>query len=50
MSYFQSICLLFTSFSPLWVAVLFIDIKSIVENRSFIITEYISIAVPGITR
>lgn len=45
MSYFQSICLLFTSFSPLWVAVLFIDIKSIVENRSFIITEYISIAV-----
>lgn len=43
MSYFQSICLLFTSFSPLWVAVLFIDIKSIVEHRSFVITEYFSI-------
>ena len=48
MSYFQSICLLFSSFSPLWVAVLFIDIKSIVERRPFVVTEYLSIVIIGL--
>ncbi|MFQ9978458.1 hypothetical protein [Clostridium cadaveris] len=31
----------FTSFLPLWITVLFIDIKSLISNKVYIYTEYI---------
>ena len=36
-------CLYFTSFLPLWISILFIDIKSYVENTGNLWTERISI-------
>lgn len=43
MSKIFSLCLYHTSFAPLWVSILFIDIKSCIENPSNRWTEYISI-------
>lgn len=43
MSKIFSLCLYHTSFAPLWISILFIDIKSCVENPSNQWTEYISI-------
>lgn len=43
MSKVFSLCLYHTSFAPLWISVLFIDIKSCVENESDQHTELISI-------
>ena len=37
------LCLYHTSFTPLWISILFIDIKSCYENQSNLYTEYISI-------
>jgi len=38
-----SLCLYHTSFAPLWISVLFIDIKSCIENQSNLYTELISV-------
>ena len=43
MSKILSSCLYHTSFAPLWISILFIDIKSCIENPSNRWTEYISI-------
>lgn len=43
MSYFESLCFLNTSFFPLWIAVLILDIKSIFENKEYLFTEIASI-------
>lgn len=43
MTTINSLCLYYISFAPLWIAVLFIDIKNIVENESNLYTEIISI-------
>ena len=43
MSKIFSLSLYYTSFAPLWISVLFIDIKSCIENLSNIGTEKISI-------
>lgn len=43
MSKIFSLCLYHTSFAPLWISILFIDIKSCIENSSYRWTEYISI-------
>ena len=43
MSKIFSLCLYHTSFAPLWISILFIDIKSCIENPSNRWTEYISI-------
>lgn len=45
MSKLVSSCLYFTSFLPLWVSILFIDIKSCIENSENIWTEKISITI-----
>lgn len=45
MSKLVSSCLYFTSFLPLWISILFIDIKSYIENSENIWTERISISV-----
>lgn len=45
MSIFTSLSMFFLSFAPLWVSVLFLDIKSIVENETPLYTEWISICV-----
>lgn len=45
MSKFVSICLYFTSFFPLWISILFIDIKSLSENTNNLWTERISICI-----
>ena len=45
MSKFVLSCLFFTSFLPLWVSVLFIDIKSLIENTEHLWTERISISI-----
>lgn len=37
------LCLYHTSFAPLWISILFIDIKSCIENSLNLWTEYISI-------
>ena len=43
MSLISSMSLFFLSFAPLWLSVLFIDIKSIIENQTPLYTEWISI-------
>lgn len=43
MTNINSICLYFISFAPLWLAVLFIDIKNIVDQDPNLYTEIISI-------
>ena len=43
MSVITNFLFLFLSFLPLWIAVLFVDIKSIIENQSNLITEWTSI-------
>ena len=43
MSKTLSLCLYHTSFAPLWISILFIDIKSCIENPTNRWTEYISI-------
>jgi len=43
MSKFVSSCLYFTSFLPLWISILFIDIKSCLENRECLQIEKLSI-------
>lgn len=43
MSKIFSLSLYHTSFAPLWISILFIDIKSCIENTSNRWTEYISI-------
>nr|WP_290463242.1 hypothetical protein [Acutalibacter muris] len=43
MSKIFSLCLYHTSFVPLWISILFIDIKSCIENQSNRWTECISI-------
>ena len=45
MSVFSSLSMFFLSFTPLWVSVLFLDIKSIIENETPLFTEWISICV-----
>lgn len=45
MSKLVSSCLYFTSFLPLWVSILFIDIKSLFENTENLWTERISSSV-----
>ncbi|MEG0152059.1 MAG: hypothetical protein RR744_02600 [Cellulosilyticaceae bacterium] len=45
MSKLVSSCLYFTSFLPLWISVLFIDIKSHIENNEHLWTERISISI-----
>ena len=39
MSFAASFSLFFLSFAPLWISVLFIDIKSIIEKQTGIVTE-----------
>ncbi|MDL2302467.1 hypothetical protein LJC58_08945 [Lachnospiraceae bacterium OttesenSCG-928-D06] len=43
MSKLFSMSLYFTSFAPLWISVLFIDIKSMIENQSGLWTEKVSV-------
>ena len=43
MSYFESLCFLNTSFFPLWIAILILDIKSLFENKEYLFTEIASI-------
>lgn len=43
MSYFESLCFLNTSFLPLWIAILILDIKSLFENKEYLFTEIASI-------
>ena len=38
-------CLIFTSFLPLWVSIIFIDIISLLENSDGIMTEIISVVI-----
>ncbi len=45
MSVFSSFSMFFLSFTPLWVSVLFLDIQSIIENKTPLYTEWISICV-----
>ncbi len=45
MSLMLSLCMYFLSFLPLWITVLFIDIKSLFETDENIYTEIISIAI-----
>ena len=44
MSKIFSMCLYFISFAPLWLSVIFIDVKSIIENDQNLATEIISIS------
>ena len=43
MTKINSLCLYFISFVPLWVAILFIDIKNIIVQDPNLYTEKISI-------
>ena len=45
MTVFSSLSMFFLSFAPLWVSILFLDIKSIVVNETPLYTEWISICV-----
>lgn len=45
MSLATSFSLFFLSFAPLWVSILFIDIKSIIEKQTGIVTEKYSVLV-----
>ena len=40
---FFSVSLYFLSFIPLWISIVFLDVLSIIENKTSCITEYISI-------
>lgn len=44
MSIVTGLCMYFSSFFPLWISVLFLDIKSIAEGKPNICTEIISIS------
>lgn len=44
MSKLVSSCLYFTSFLPLWISILFVDVKSYIENTENLFTEKISIS------
>ena len=44
MSIITGFCMFFLSFCPLWLSVLFIDIKSICEGNTNIWTEIISVS------
>ena len=44
MSLISSMSMFYLSFTPLWISVLFLDVKSIVVNNSNLYTEWISIA------
>lgn len=44
MSIILGFCMFFLSFFPLWICVLFIDIKSILDKNSNLYTEYISVS------
>lgn len=44
MSIINSLSMFFLSFSPLWLSIIFIDSKSIMENQQNIYTEIISIS------
>lgn len=39
-----SFSMFFLSFTPLWISILFIDIKSLIENEEYLYTEIISIS------
>ncbi|NQM38655.1 hypothetical protein HO409_07125 [Streptococcus suis] len=43
MSKFLFFCLYYTSFTPLWISILFIDIKSMIEKSQPLKTELISV-------
>lgn len=43
MTFWQCISMFFLSFTPLWVSVLIVDIKSIIENETPLLTEIISV-------
>lgn len=43
-----SLCMYFISFAPLWLSVAFIDIKSLVFNKEYVMTEKISLILIGI--
>lgn len=43
MNRFFKSAMFFTSFLPLWITIIFINVKSIVENENNLSTEYISI-------
>ena len=43
MTNINSLCLYFISFAPLWLAILFIDVKNIVDKDPNLCTEIISI-------
>lgn len=43
MSFIFSVEMYFTSFIPLWITILFVDIKSIIENTDNVQTEKISV-------
>jgi len=43
MTNINSLCLYFISFAPLWLAILFIDVKNIVDKAPNLCTEIISI-------
>ena len=45
MSFATSFSLFFLSFAPLWISVLFIDIKSIIEKQTGILTEKYTVLV-----
>lgn len=49
MSIITGFCMFFLSFCPLWISVLFIDIKSICEGNASIWTEIISVSLILIT-
>lgn len=44
MGKFFKIAMFFTSFIPLWITVIFIDILSILKHNKFLITEYIGLS------
>ena len=49
MSIITGFCMFFLSFCPLWLSVLFIDIKSICEGNPHVWTEFISISLVLLT-
>ena len=43
MSFIFSVCMFYLSFFPLWLSIVFIDIKSIIQNSSNLWTEWSSL-------
>ena len=43
MSLWFPYCLFYLSFTPLWISILFVDIKSIIVDNEYLYTEYISV-------